>query len=141
MATENGKDYRIYVTSGSSVIAGETTSSITINGTPIDTSSKDSDWNTAIMGSKSWEVSGSFTYDNTAAAEQEDMFYALSVGALVEVFWGKVTTATRTRGFTGNALITSISLSAERDGVVTKDITFTGTGAVTAVPTTTTTGA
>lgn len=141
MATENGKDYRIYVTSGSSVIAGETTSSITINGTPIDTSSKDSDWNTAIMGSKSWEVSGSFTYDNTAGAEQEDMFYALSVGSLVEVFWGKVTTATRTRGFTGNALITSISLSAERDGVVTKDITFTGTGAVTPIPTTTTTGA
>ena len=31
MATENGKDYRVYVTSGSSVIAGETTSSITIN--------------------------------------------------------------------------------------------------------------
>ena len=64
------------------------------------------------------------------------MFYALNVGSLVEVFWGKVTTATRTRGFTGNALITSISLSAERDGVVTKDITFTGTGAVTAIPTT-----
>lgn len=138
MATVNGSDYRIYVTTQNAVIAGETTSSITINGTPIDTSSKDSDWNTAIMGSKSWEVSGSFTYDNTAGGEQEDMFFALKAGSLVEVYWGKLTTTTRADGYTGNALITSISISAERDGVVTKDITFTGTGALTSVPTTTT---
>lgn len=137
MAAENGKDYRIYVTSGNSAIAGETSSSITINGTTIDTSSKDTDWNTAIMGSKSWELSGSFVYDNTSGAEQEDMFDALEAGASVEIFWGKLTSSTRTRGYTGNALITSVSISSERDGVVTKDVTFMGTGKLNKVPSTT----
>lgn len=140
MAAENGKDYRIYVTSGNSAIAGETSSSITINGTTIDTSSKDTDWNTAIMGSKSWELSGSFVYDNTSGAEQEDMFDALETGASVEIFWGKLTSSTRTRGYTGNALITNVSISSERDGVVTKDVTFMGTGKLNKVPTTTTSG-
>lgn len=140
MAAENGKDYRIYVTNGNSAIAGETSSSITINGTTIDTSSKDTDWNTAIMGSKSWELSGSFVYDNTSGAEQEDMFDALEAGSSVEIFWGKLTGSTRTRGYTGNALITSVSISSERDGVVTKDVSFMGTGKLNKVPPTTTSG-
>lgn len=137
MAAENGKDYRIYVTSGNAAIAGETSSSITINGTQIDTSSKDSDWNTAIMGSKSWELTGSFVYDNTAGAEQEDMFDALEAGTSVEIFWGKLTSTARTRGYTGTALITSVSISSERDGVVTKEVSFAGTGKLNKVPTTT----
>lgn len=140
MAAENGKDYRIYVTNGNSAIAGETSSSITINGTTIDTSSKDTDWNTAIMGSKSWELSGSFVYDNTSGAEQEDMFDALETGASVEIFWGKLTGSTRTRGFSGNALITNVSISSERDGVVTKEVSFMGTGKLNKIPATTTSG-
>lgn len=142
---QNGSDIKIYVTSGGSVqnvIAGNISASLTHNGVIVDTSNKDSVWASNLGGEQSWSVSGNFTLTKTDPVQE-----TLQVGLLYTIFVGEVSATTATYGHSGTARIESITRTYDKDGMVTMEIAFTGSGALTKVggitttlaPTTTTT--
>lgn len=142
MIKKVGRDYKIYVVTGGTTytaIGGELNSSLTVNNEVIDMSDKDSDWAENLAGQKSWEVSGSFILDQTASAEQQDMFTALVADTLVTIFIGQLSGQTVTSGHSGTAIVASIAESYDKGGACTKDISFTGTGALSLLPVATTT--
>jgi len=134
---QNGTDFKIYVTSSGSiqnVIAGNISASLTHNGVIVDTSSKDSAWSSNIGGEQSWSVSGSFILEKTNTVQE-----TLSVGGLYPIFVGEVTSTTATYGWSGTGRIESIGRTFDKDGSITLDIAFTGSGALTKVGGVTTT--
>ena len=74
---ENGSNRKVYLRSrdGSTktVIGGEMSNSLTVNGVIIDVSDKDSDWAENIVGQKSWTLSASFTRYNKATGEDRTL--------------------------------------------------------------------
>lgn len=132
---KSGNKFKIYlVTSGTpdtnTAIGGELNSQLTVNGTIIDVSDKDSEWKAKIVGQKDWSASGSFNLSDTTTSQQTALFTALVAGTPVTVFIGEIGTG-RVYGYLGSALVESIAISGDKDGVVTKDISFQGTGALT----------
>lgn len=125
---ESGNSNKIYIVSGGtySVIGGELSNNITINNEVIDITSKDSDWAAKMAGENSWEASGSFNLDKSSAAHA-----ALIAGASVTVFIGQVSANTPIYGVSGAAIISSETITGERNAAVTKEISFMGNGAVT----------
>jgi len=136
---QNGTDWRVYlsVTQGSTttdtVIAGETKANIEFSVNSIDTSDKSSAWDSFMAGSKSWKASATFNLDNSATAKQKDLLTSLTAGTPVNIFVGKLSSSSRTEGHAGAAIIESISETYERNGVITREVSFKGTGAPTSV--------
>ena len=137
---EVGKKNKIYVVTGEStytVIGGELSNSFSANGEVVDITSKDDDWAKNLIGTKSWEASGSFNL-NTASAQHQ----ALQVGAAVKVFIGEISGAAPVYGVSGNANIAGVTVGAEQNAAVSLEVSFTGNGELTyhnASTTTTTT--
>ncbi len=135
---ENGSKRKVYVvTTGTpgvnTAIGGEMSNSVTINNTIIDISDKDSDWAENISGQKSWSVSASFNIVKGASGEQKKIFDKLVSGEKVKIFIGELDGATQEDGWIGEALIESMSESNEKDASVTREVSFTGTGALTQI--------
>lgn len=116
-------------------IAGEISNSIDLSDSTIDVSDKDSAWDAFISGQKSWSASAEFNLDNASTGKQKELLQSLVAGTQVKIFIGIVsgTTPAQTDGIAGDAYIESISESAERGGVVSRSISFKGTGAPTPV--------
>ena len=128
---QNGTDFKIYVTSSGSVqnvIAGNISASLTHNGVIVDTSNKDSGWASNLGGEQSWSVSGSFTLEKTNPVQE-----TLAVNGLYPIFVGEVSSTTATYGWSGTGRIESIGRTFDKDGMVTLDIAFTGSGTLTKV--------
>ncbi len=135
---ENGSKRKVYVvTTGTpdvnTAIGGEMSNSVTINNTIIDISDKDSDWAENISGQKSWSVSASFNIVKGATGEQKKIFDKLVSGEKVKIFIGELDGTTQEDGWLGEALIESMSESNEKDASVTREVSFTGTGALTQI--------
>ncbi len=135
---ENGSKRKVYVvTTGTpdvnTAIGGEMSNSVTINNTIIDISDKDSDWAENISGQKSWSVSASFNIVKGATGEQKKIFDKLVSGEKVKIFIGELDGTTQEDGWVGEALIESMSESNEKDASVTREVSFTGTGALTQI--------
>ena len=135
---ENGSKRKVYVvTTGTpdvnTAIGGEMSNSVTINNTIIDISDKDSAWAENISGQKSWSVSASFNIVKGATGEQKKIFDKLVSGEKVKIFIGELDGATQDDGWVGEALIESMSESNEKDASVTREVSFTGTGALTQI--------
>lgn len=140
MAT-NGTDKKLYVSVAGvhTAIGGELSSSLDTTGKEVDVSSKDSAWDAFISGSKGWSASASFVNNDSASGQQELLWDALVSGTIVNVFFGTIIGGVAL-GKVGSAIITQVSEKSDKDAVVTKDITFKGTGVLGRTTTTTTAG-
>jgi len=139
MAVKSGNKYRIYLTgsgsgAGSDVwIAGEQSNSVDFNNNAIDASDKSTEWDQFISGNKNWTASATFNLDDSASTGQKTLLQSLVSGASVHIFIGELNNSARSEGHAGAAIITAISQSAERNGIVSRQVTFQGTGAPTMV--------
>ena len=127
----NGSSRKVYLrstdNSTKTVIGGEMSNSLTVNGVIIDVSDKDSNWAQNIVGQKSWTLSATFNAKTDTASPQKTLFDALVGGTEVKLFIGEIN-GTEVSGYRGVAVIESISESNEKDGSVTRDISFVGNG-------------
>jgi predicted secreted protein len=140
MAVKSGNARRIYLTVGSgngtdTWIAGEQSNSVDLNNNAIDASDKSTEWDQFISGNKNWTANGTFNLDNSASQQQKTLLQSLVSGAKVKLFIGELTGSGsgRSDGIAGEAIISTISETAERNGIVSRQVTFQGTGAPTMV--------
>lgn len=136
MAVKSGNKRRVYLTTGSGSsrtwIAGEQSNSIDYTNNALDASDKSTEWDQFISGNKNWTATATFNLDNAASAQQKTLLQSLISGAAVSIFIGELGSGSAiTEGMAGSAIITSISETAERNGIITREITFTGSGAPT----------
>ena len=130
----------MYLVTGESTntaLVGELSSQWTINGNIIDVSDKDSSWFEGMAGNKSGEASASLTFQK--GTNQETIMDALLAGSEVSIFIVEVSSGAQADGILGSALIASISESDPDNDKVTWDISFTFTGTIQRIKTTTTT--
>jgi Phage major tail protein 2. len=142
MAVKSGNKYRIYLTtagsgsgsgSNDSWIAGEQSNNVDFNNNAIDASDKSTEWDQFISGNKNWTASATFNLDDSASTGQKTLLQSLVSGDKVSIFIGELNNGARSEGHAGDAIITAISQSAERNGIVSRQVTFQGTGAPTMV--------
>jgi predicted secreted protein len=135
MAVKAGNKRRVYLTTGTSQetdtwIAGEQSNSVNYTNNALDASDKSTEWDKFISGNKSWTASATFNLDNSASQQQKALLQALVNGAEVKIFIGEIGSGNgRVEGMAGTAIITAISETAERNGIITREVTFTGSGA------------
>lgn len=85
-------------------------------------------YRTNVASFRAWEGSASLLWDDAADAGQ-----ALCVpGDTVELVVYPEGAATGDTTYTGNAIITAVNKTASYDGLVEMEVTFSGTGALTA---------
>ena len=140
---KSGNKHRVYLTtttgSGSGAantdtwIAGEQSNSVDYNNNAIDASDKSTEWDQYISGNKNWTASATFNLDDTASSGQKTLLQSLISGAKVKIFVGEVVNNARSEGMGGEAIITAISQTAERNNILSRTVTFQGTGAPTPV--------
>lgn len=130
MALVKGTDLRIYV--GTKLIANETTCSIDLSTTMIETSSKDSgSWATSIPGRKSWSLSATLQLDfatNVAKETYEDLLTAYMNGSSLTVTFK--TGLAEDIVLQGTAYVESKPVKSGDQEIATCDITLRGTGAL-----------
>jgi predicted secreted protein len=136
MAVKSGNKRRVYLTTGSGStrtwIAGEQSNSIDYTNNALDASDKSTEWDQFISGNKNWTATATFNLDNAASSQQKSLLQSLMNGDAVSIFIGEIGSGSAiTEGMAGTAIITSISETAERNGIITREITFTGSGAPT----------
>lgn len=139
MAVKSGNKRRVYISaSGSSAtktwIAGEQSNSVNYTNNAIDASDKATEWDKFISGNKSWTASATFNLDNAASGQQKTLLQSLVSGAEVDIFIGELGSGNGNgivEGMAGKAIISAISETAERNGIITREVTFTGSGAPT----------
>lgn len=136
MAVKSGNKRRVYLTTGSgntrTWIVGEQSNSIDYTNNALDASDKSTDWDQFISGNKNWTATATFNLDNAASSQQKTLLQSLISGAAVSIFIGELGSGNAiAEGMAGSAIITSISETAERNGIITREITFTGSGAPT----------
>ena len=136
MAVKSGNKRRVYLTTGSgntrTWIVGEQSNSIDYTNNALDASDKSTEWDQFISGNKNWTATATFNLDNAATAQQKTLLQSLISGAAVSIFIGELGSGNAiAEGMAGSAIITSISETAERNGIITREITFTGSGAPT----------
>jgi predicted secreted protein len=131
MALVKGTDLRIFV--GTKTIANETTCSIDLTTSMIETSSKDSGaWMTQIPGRKSWSLTSTiqldyadgtvqYTYDEllTAWLDQTELTVSFKTAAVSETT------------LTGKAFVASKPVTGGDQEIATVEITLQGTGVLT----------
>ena len=129
---ENGSNRKVYLRSTDdstkTVIGGEMSNSLTVNGVIIDVSDKDSDWAENIVGQKSWTLSASFNLKKGLSDRQQYLFDALVAGTEVNLAIGEIVSGNLIDGYKGTAVIESFAENNEKDGSVTRDISFVGNG-------------
>jgi len=134
MAIQNATDVVLSVTTAAGLepIAHCTSASISVNMDLRDSTTKSSSgWQDNLGGLKSWELSGDAFVEvdpttDGSKAYLEELYTAWNAGSAVECTFG-MTGLT----FTGDALITSISIDAGVEENATYSISLTGTGAIT----------
>ena len=136
MAVKSGNKRRVYLTTGSgntrTWIAGEQSNSIDYTNNALDASDKSTEWDQFISGNKNWTATATFNLDNAASGQQKTLLQSLISGQAVSIFIGELGSGNAiAEGMAGSAIITSISETAERNGIITREITFTGSGAPT----------
>ena len=136
MAVKSGNKRRVYLTTGSgntrTWIAGEQSNSIDYTNNALDASDKSTEWDQFISGNRNWTATATFNLDNAASSQQKTLLQSLISGAAVSIFIGELGSGNAiAEGMAGSAIITSISETAERNGIITREITFTGSGAPT----------
>ena len=136
MAVKSGNKRRVYLTTGSgntrTWIAGEQSNSIDYTNNALDASDKSTEWDQFISGNKNWTATATFNLDNAASSQQKALLQSLMNGDAVSIFIGELGSGNAiAEGMAGTAIITSISETAERNGIITREITFTGSGAPT----------
>ena len=135
MAVKSGNKRRVYLSASGSAssntwIAGEQSNSINFTNNALDASDKSTEWDQFISGNKSWTASATFNLDNSASGEQKKLLQALVSGEEVNIFIGELGSGSgRVDGVAGKAIISAISETAERNGIITREVTFTGSGA------------
>ena len=138
---KTGNKHRVYLTtpgSGSGAgtdtwIAGEQSNSFDMNAAAIDTSDKSSAWDQFIPGNKNWTATATFNLDNSATNGQKTLLQSIINGTEVQLFIGELNNSARSEGKAGKAIVTAVSENSERNNVLSRTITFQGTGAVTLV--------
>jgi predicted secreted protein len=122
-----GKDYRLYVKSGSAQtpLAGESSSNLNLSADVIEVSDKGNSWKEFLAGMKGGTVDATLYADNEDAA-QNAALNALMVGEKVECFFGKLDES----GYSFNAIVTSLGESADIGGAVSRSISMQTTGEV-----------
>lgn len=137
MAVKSGNKHRVYLTTGSGQgtdtwIAGEQSNSVDINNNAIDASDKSSEWDQYIPGNKNWTVQATFNLDSSATNGQKTLMQSLVNGTKVKVFVGELGSGSgRAEGIAGDAIVTAVSQTAERNGILSRQVTLQGTGAPT----------
>ena len=134
MAVKSGNKRRVYLTTGSgntrTWIVGEQSNSIDYTNNALDASDKSTEWDQFISGNKNWTATATFNLDNASTAQQKTLLQSLISGAAVSIFIGELGSGNAiAEGMAGTAIITAISETAERNGIITREITFTGSGA------------
>ena len=113
-------------------IAGEQSNSVNYTNNAIDASDKSTEWDQFISGNKSWTASATFNLDNSSTQQQKALLASLVSGAEVDIFIGELGSGNGiVEGMAGKAIISAISETAERNGIITREVTFTGSGAPT----------
>ena len=144
-----GKNLQVLMGGKSIALATSHTLSITIN--TADTTTKDSagQWQEAEVQSMSWSMtSDNLVSHGTDGHDTKAVIDAALVGNKVTLIFGLAspidavvptggftsnTSATDKFGYTGDAIITSVSMTANNGERATYSITFTGVGALTAL--------
>ncbi len=134
-----GDDLFLYLTSGNSVVAFATSCSIQIDGETIDTSNKMSGrWNSNLAGKNGYTISADALYTQKDGHFSFDKLMELMVASNQAVAWtvgnavDRDTFALDTTKpyYSGEAFVTSLSLSAGNNEVASCSITLTGSGAI-----------
>ena len=141
MAVKSGNKHRVYLTTGSGSgagtdtwIAGEQSNTVDFTNNAIDASDKSTEWDQFISGNKNWTATATFNLDSSANNGQKTLLQSLVSGATVKVFIGELGSGSgRAEGTAGEAIISAISQTAERNGILSRQVTFQGTGAPTIV--------
>ena len=135
MAVKSGNKRRVYITTSGSTptntwIAGEQSNSVNYTNNAIDASDKSTEWDQFISGNKNWTASATFNLDNSASQQQKTLLQSLVNGASVTIFIGELGSGSAiVEGMAGTAIVSAISETAERNGIITREVTFTGSGA------------
>lgn len=124
MATHHGKDGVVKV--GSNAVAEVKEFSVESGVEVADDTVMGDAWKTHLTGQKQWSGSLTCNWDETDTTGQE----ALTEGASVTLNLHPEGADTGDKYLTGTATITSITLSASLDGVVTRAFQFQGNGAL-----------
>ena len=85
-------------------------------------------WKNILRWQKSWTLSASFNIKKGASEKQQVLFDALVAGKKVNLAIGEVVAGTLADGYKGQAAIESFTENNEKDGSVTRDISFVGNG-------------
>lgn len=137
MAVKSGNKRRVYITTSGNTpantwIAGEQSNSVNYTNNAIDASDKSTEWDQFISGNKSWTASATFNLDNSSTQQQKVLLQSLVNGSEVDIFIGELGSGNGiVEGMAGKAIISAISETAERNGIITREVTFTGSGAPT----------
>ena len=73
-------------------------------------------------------MSASFNIKKGSSERQQVLFDALVAGTEVNLAIGEIVSGTLTDGYKGQAVIESFAENNEKDGSVTRDISFVGNG-------------
>lgn len=128
MAAIKGLDVLIKV--GSQVVGGQRNGSLEMSAETIDTTVKSTGgWAAKIPGIKSWTSScdGVYFLDDAGLAAAQTAFMS---GTEVKLEFSN----SRGLAYSGQAVITSMSVEAGQEDVVSYTISFEGTGALTTTP-------
>ena len=137
MAVKSGNKRRVYLTTSGSTptkvwIAGEQSNSINYTNNALDASDKSTEWDQYISGNKNWTLNATFNLDNSASQQQKALLQALVSGDAVNVFVGELGSGNAiAEGMAGNGIVTAISETAERNGILSREVTIQGSGAPT----------
>jgi len=129
MAIQNATDIILSVTTGGGTlqaIAFSTSASLSMSMDLRDSTNKSSaGWSQSLGGLKSWEMSSDafVDIDSPSGADIEELFVSWNTGTEIAVSFGKSGML-----YTGNALITSISVDAGVEENATYSISLTGSG-------------
>lgn len=133
-----GDDIFLYLTTGQTVLAFATSCSIQVDGETIDTSNKMSGrWNSNLAGKNSYTINADALYTKTSGEYSYDnLMSAMIAGSAIDWYVGSASGSTFTLDttdtyYSGEGLITSLSLNAGNNEVANCSVTITGSGAIT----------
>lgn len=129
MARIDGRVIRLEI--GGNFLLGVTTSNIDLSTDMIDITNYESNRNKEYLsGEKGATISASFTFDSAVSSVGfSDLVNTWNAGTSVAFVYGDSTAGGDV--LTGNAFISSLSLTGDKNSVSTADVTLTTTGAIT----------
>lgn len=126
----NGNDLGLFISgsTGYTNIANDKTCSIEVTAAVIDCSSKDSGkWADKIAGRLSWTASSENLYSEDATVSYATLFAAMVAKTPIMIAFS---TAAATKGYTGSAILTKLTINGELDNNSTFNVSLEGTGAL-----------